>query len=430
MRKLTLSFPVARQPYFRTLGPIVEAAVALGAWAVRVVVAPPDRGPKAIYNISAETIPHGLRGRVEVITTASARHFAEALDASDAVIAILGRGATLGAEKGRVSCPIWCLVFDAFHSVMPSHGFADADIVFWPSPFWVQVADDWGAGPATELKARGRFVGYARTDVLAMFPDTALRRRFGIVDDRPIVLFVPDSMRLTPDDNWVSPWFLHLWCENHVGRRLHAAVRSVRSVGAIRDAFDRGLSESAMLRALRAFCDRNGAQLVMQPRKAKNWDGGKGYTDLEMAIADHAIEESEHYPQTLPLLCKAADLVVCAYPSDTVFDAAAAGTPYVGIRLPDIAFQDTPHARKRLDFYDRQQVGFPGVSWSMPAANFVRRFPHMRLTDFAVDAAARDDYVARLLGPIDGRVAVRILAQVEEGVASNRPPTAMAETRW
>lgn len=404
-----LVFPIERTGHYRTLGPVIAAALAEGDWDVELLLGPPipPSSDKAYQTTSKANVPERLRDRARGTTVASLGEMARRLNGADAVVALGGRSAVLGPWASICAAPLWCAVFDADHSALPDHAFEDADLAFWPSEYYVRWALALRGGRGEALEQRSHAVGYLRTDPLAESSRLVTRHEWGLPPDRPVVLYVPDGYLLTGNPRFITAWYRHIWCVNgHVGRVVRA-VALRRTWAAVREAVSEPGSYAKTTHALRAFCDRNGAVLAVMPRKRKNWTRERGFTRNEIAAADHVITEDRDYPQTLPRAAQMADLVVCGYRSGTLLDALAAGVPYVTVGVPPEG--ESAENRSYAERFDHEQGHRPGATWLLPARRFIEEFPDRRLTDFAIDPAALEDARARYVGPVDGKASFRLL---------------------
>lgn len=406
-----LAFVVMRRPEYRTLGPVAEAALGEERWRVTLILvsAALQQTEKAYQIPTLDNVPARLQGRCRAVVTTPDR-IAEELAGADVIVSTMGRPRVLGSCGRAVPGALWCAVFDADHSAMPDHAFHDAELVFWPSRYYLDWAVEQGVAPRELLELRSHFVGYARGDALAWSSRAATRHAWGIREDRPAVLYIPDEVVLTQGHAFVTDWYRHVWCVDHRWERIIRAIVLRRTRQALREAVAERGSHAETIRALRLFCDRHRAQLVMMPRRRKHWVRGRGLTRQESAMADAVVPEDEQYPQTLPKAAQMADLVICSYCSGSILDALAAGVPYVTVAIP-------PCGREAEDYrYDerfRHEPGhWPGATWHYSADEFIERFPHQTLAGFALDDDVLAEARARYVGPVDGRCSQRILTAI------------------
>jgi hypothetical protein len=355
---------------------------------------------------------------------------AELLEA-DAIVADVGRAALIrdtfgtqgdlvarGEAASQLRKKLWCAVFDADHSVLPTNHFDDAEMIFWPSPYYLNWAIREGLGQREELARRSLFVGYVKADNLKRSSARATREEWRLDPDKPVVLYIPDGYRLRQERAYISDWYIDVWCVDRRVTRLARAIRSRRRPVEIWRALADGRSHGRMVAQVRRFCDRNDAQLVMVPRRPKEWLGDVLFTADERRAADRIVDEHQHYPQTMLRAMQLATLAICAYRSGTVLDAIATGVPYVTVGLPYCA--DSPANEVYNRRFDAEPGHWPGATWVVAAEEFIRSFSRRTLADFAIDPAALDAVRAKYTGPADG--SNRILAAVAERLSAHSPP--------
>lgn len=405
-----IAFLLRRANWIRTLAPLIEAAGRDPDIEPEIALFPDDDPFKP--TAAEDRLPAGMRDRYRIRSLASAEAVALYLERVDAAVCINGRRRLLPDVPRGQKEAIWCAVFDVLDCTEPVSAFDDAELAFWPTPFYLDMAIGKGVGTEREMRRRARFSGYVRFDGHRSIRVDEVRAKQGIANDRPVVLLIPDAVRF----NRISPpstnaLYYDVWCCDGPIRRLYGALCKVRTAEAVRRAFDSSFSFSAMITAIRQFCDRNGAQLVLAPRRRKEWVD-RPFDPRELAAADTVIRAEEEFPQPLLQAIAVADLVICPYRSGSILDAAAAGKPYVTAAMPDSAV--TPFELTYGKSLDPLRYDCPGVAWLFMADVFNRCFADKKLADFAIDASAQTAFFAKHLGPVDGRCGERVLREIKE----------------
>jgi hypothetical protein len=215
-----------------------------------------------------------------------------------------------------------------------------------------------------------------------------VRRRLGIPAGRPVVIllpysygFGPASFRATHGDQPLTR-----------GQEARSLVRQV-------------WCDFNVVRAVRSFCRRNGAYLIVKARMKRR---PSFYTRL---MGDALLYDESVYPATILELLSIADLCIGFY-STTVHEAAYLGIPSLSLRPTDGDVRGD-RALQRV-FLDRSKSSFdfPGVCTVLEVPEAIASLPRKALGDFAVDPHARAAYVEKLLGYDDGRSSERLLDEI------------------
>mgnify|MGYP000532481587 CR=1 FL=1 len=429
---MKITFLLCRANWIRTLGPIIDIAIKDADIELDIVFFPDNDTIKP--GPSRKALPERFRDECKIVEINSPESLSAYLENSDAVIAILGRNRIFEDERLSPRKPIWCAVFDALHSTLPAHGFNDADLAFWPTPFYLHYAisevpkmgpqyrsclgEDlnenfkWTPDQEKALRENARFSGYVRLDAYNYISPREVCERSGIDTERPVVLFIPDAYRF----NRLLPLttntlYSHVWCADGLFKRLFGALFMVRTFEAVRKAFDINFSYTATIHAIREFCDRNGAQLVIVPRRRKEWVD-RPYTEAEMEAADVFLQSNAEYPQTMMQGIAIANLVICPYRSASVLESVGGGKSFITIDLPDTACSELGISNKKID--DRLRTDWPGVAWLIDAEEFNQHFAAKNLDDFQTDPKIMADYTAKHFGFTDGKNSERLLREIKD----------------
>jgi len=257
-----------------------------------------------------------------------------------------------------------------------------------------------GPAVAETLRRRATFVGIPEMDQCHWIDPSDVRRRYGIDRDRPVVLYCPFPFRSNPQTFWTR----HVYGARVPWQRL--AVRLARKTEYQSD-IARGLNDRRVVNAVRAFCDRNGAVMIV---KARAKDPVPRYVSR---IADRVLYDDAYYPATILELLKISAL--CLHFSSTVaYEAAYAGVPSIclapsgdDLGLPPI-WQEW-----FLNVDAGGSFNFPGVVYARRLGDFLDGFATARLSDFPLDPVARAQYVEKFVGFDDGKSSDRVLDAVQ-----------------
>ncbi|MDP6455325.1 MAG: hypothetical protein QF898_18725 [SAR202 cluster bacterium] len=257
---------------------------------------------------------------------------------------------------------------------------------------------------------KARPVGFPALDVAARIDPLEVRRRWGIPNDQPVVVLLPFPQGFGKGAFWPS-----MICTEP--SRLQRAI----NVFAYRR-FDywshiwHDCNDVSVVKALRAFCDRNGAYLLVKSRKKTP------IPDYTRAVADKCLYDEQYYPATILEALSIANVCFNFY-SGAVMEAIALGVPNVCITFS----ADDYNGRNRLllsrhkRFFTSQEGGlfrFTGVSTAITIAEAIETLPRRSLESFAMDPAARQRYIDKYLSLADSRSAERLVDEIEHAVAS------------
>jgi len=259
-----------------------------------------------------------------------------------------------------------------------------------------------------ELGLKATVVGAPELDAVHGIDRDEVRRRLGLPADQPIVLYLPFPLR----SNMATTWLRHVYTPS---TRIEQGMRML-----LADAREywphvvNGWNDRRLVEAVRRFCDRNGAMLVM---KARRKDPLPRYAER---LADRAFYDPSHYPPTILELLSVASLCVHFY-STTALEAAYCGVP--SLCLAPAEDELGPRSRGFGFIHNGDLDGIyntPGVSYWRPLTAAFDGLDRWQLSDFPLDANARRSYVERFLGFDDGRSSARLLDDVLEPALGRR----------
>ncbi len=406
---MRLALLILRKNYYRLLGPVVQEALARG----HAVECWHDWSGRRDGHKGSEfpdVAPVFRAGAPGVRSYHGSTELAERLrlDPPDALISIDPPEPELRASVKAAW--VW-LQYGADVLFQPTRqGVLDADAVALYGPQWRAMLERrFGPEPlAAELARKATVVGAPELDVVHQIDRDEVRRRLGLPDDRPIVLYLPFPLH----SNVQTPWLRHVHAPTtrlEQGARVLLSGRREYWSHAVNGWNDRRLVE-----AVRRFCDRNGAVLVM---KARRKDALPRYAER---LADHAFYDLSHYPPTILELLSVAALCVHFY-STTALEAAYCGVPSLCLAPRQ---EELGPASFGFGFIHNGEPGglynAPGVAYWRPLTAAFEGFGQWRLSDFPLDSTERGRYVERFLGFADGRSSARVLDLVARTIEVGR----------
>lgn len=416
---MKLAVIIERHNYFRHLGPLIDAALARGveveSWHNYGI---PQTGRKGYEFPAIEAIPRFAHGSPVSCPYQDARELVELLSehAPSVVLSLAPRVKHVGGDwphfqSAWVSVPYG----PEFWSLHGALGCLSSDFVGVWSPYWLRWALEYfresgqtreGDEAEGKIAARAVFVGFPELDQLRLLDPEEVRRRYGLPANRPIVLLLQYPWRSN------APTFL--------ARRIYAepsqALQVVSMLAARRlDAWPyvrRGWNDRHVVRAIRAFCDRNEALLVIKSRLK---DPVPQYA---RAAADLVLYDECPYPVTILELLATSALCIHFF-STAAYEAAFSGVPSICIEPPgllDSPELDQAFFRKLYNSKEGESFQFRGVTTVLKVPEVIEQLPGRALGEYQLDRKAQAVYVEKFLGYGDGRSADRFLDVVHEFV--------------
>ena len=428
---MRLAFHIPRSNYYRLLTPVIDEALARGLGVECWHDYGEARGGSKGYLFpDRDVVPKFANGTPDIKEYYGADGL-RALAAGGGVDVIVAFRPPRRVLGGPSPVP-WALLQDSpgfFHDVTADDLVSAAALGVY-SAHWL----DWGLavmrgrGLLTNndpreraIRDKARVVGFPELDACPNLDRASIRVKLGLPAGRPVVTFMPYPYESNPPTFWSrwiygSPWpRLPAWLAvpsplPPPPAWLRAAVLLARGRSRYWSHVRGGWHDRNLVRAVRSFCDDNGAALLVKYREK---DPIPRYL---RAAADAAIAEPTMWPPAV-LDALAVSALAISFPSATTLEAALLGVPYlcIGVDRDDwFGAADPVWAAARLDQREGGEFNFPGVVELTTIAEVIERLPGRRLTDFRVDPARRDAYVDRFVGPDDGRSAARMLDLVLE----------------
>ena len=415
---MKVAFLIQRRNFYRLFGPIVDRALERG-WEAECWHdwSQARSGPKG--SEFPDEAPAFRHGRPRVRTYPGAAGLA-ALNASAAPDAIVAMHRPTEAERSGSARWFGLQYTLDVAELVDGSGRTDCDGIGLHSQYWAERTPDClrirayarsaatgqpaaavdDAAVVATLGRLGRIVGIPELDQCHWIDPLDVRRRLGLDPAKPVVLYCPFPFWSNPRTFWVR----HVYGASPLHGRL--AVRLARRAE-YRAHLASGLDDRSVVRAVRAFCDRNGAALVV---KARAKDGAPGYLTR---CADRVLGDEHYYPATILELLKVSALCLHFF-STVAYEAAYAGVPSICIAPDAVDAGFHPLLREWfLSLEPGSSFNVRGVVYPMGLRELVGGFAGRRLADFSLDHAARAQYIDKFIGFDDGKGADRVLDAVQ-----------------
>lgn len=428
-----VAFLIERNVFYQYLGPVIEAALGRG-WEVECWhdYGYPRWGLKAYQFPSASSVPVFRHGAPSVKGYAGSSELREWLLARpvDVVVSLNAPVKYFDAPPAAGSIPPWIglqRVGDFFQNNGPE-GVLSCDAIAVHSDWWVQ----WAAGYlqdigttrpgdqfAQRLSAKAVPVGFTELDQRGSIDPREVRRRWGIGPDQPVVVLLPFPGSVYPESFWAR----------HAYLEPSPVVRLLRLLAHRRFEYwphlARGWHDVAVTKAVRAFCDRNGAFLIVKSR-LKN-----PIPAHTRSVADLCLYDASYYPATIVEALSIANLCISFY-STGGMEAVALGAPHLCVTFSADDLHDWHDGlRQRFVryFYPQYSDMFhcPGVSTTISIPELIATLPSKRLGEFALEPQARRRYVQKYWGPEDGQSAQRVVELMQRVAAGERVTAGLSD---
>jgi hypothetical protein len=408
-----IAFLASRKGYLKVMGSLIQAAIERGH-EVLLLTDPGERKPGEAT--TAEDLGHWPRARILPIQRGSSlaplftSEGAEALVGSSLhfVLASMGPEGDIRAVRAAgVRLYSVDYIVEALNS--RSEAYRLLDRTFYTSEYernwhWhcSPFKDDFNSlRQSLDLFARSAISGSTMLDQLGLVDRGVVRRRLGIGPEQPVVLFMSLKMAVP------EPRRRFVWGDGSALTRTAKAVAHGRAD--LVPEIWKGNGYRALAQAVRRFCDRTGAALVVKSRE-KNRD-----PRFLRNVADIFVErDDEVFPYTSIQLMAVADLCI-HFQSGAVLEAAMAGVPSISVKVPlSDSQQKYPAHTFAFDPREGSLSNFPGVAWFTLPEEAVSLLEGRTLADFRLDPAARRAYVERYLGFDDLCSSGRVLQAIED----------------
>jgi hypothetical protein len=414
---MKVAFLVGRANYFRLFAPVIDEALKRG-WDVECWRdgARPGKG-----DVAADHTPAFVHGKPAVLTYGSVQELEQWLaDRRPHCVLSLATAASYFPDRQPSSLPVWLCLQNSGDLVYHNspQGLLDSDLTAFYSPWWIKwMAENFFAerrvsdasGFEAALAAKSAIVGFPELDAASRIDPAEVRDRWGIPAGRPVVLLVPFPQGVGKEAFWPRKVFTQ---PNALRQTLSlVAHRRFEYWPHVRNRW----TEAALSVALRAFCDRSGALLVVKSRR-------KTPIPAYLArVADKCLYDESFYPATILEALSIADLCISFY-SAAVTEAVALNVPHLCVAFEmedyfDVDLVALERSRRWLNPTEGGLFQFSGVSRTITVAGALEFFRTASLGDCSMDAAARTQYVTKFLGYDDRCGSVRTLNALERACA-------------
>lgn len=419
------AFLISRIPEYRVYAPVIEAALARG-WEVECWhdYGQLRTGAKGYQFPSIDLVPAFRNGRPLVRSFRGRSELRVWLAEMRADVVIGWETAEAAVDPPLpIPRPFWVgqqYTLDSFVTFGPD-SLRTCDLFMFYSRWWLEWAGKYFESQdvlvgcdafVRETEPRAAFVGLPQMDAARLIDPAEVRRRWGIPPHQPVVVLFLFPQGVGRDGFWPR----HICAEPS---RLKQIVNIVR-----RQRFEylphvwHGWNDLSVVTAIRRFCDRNGAYLLVKSRLKTPIPA---YT---RARADQCMYDESFYPATVLEALSIASLSV-GYYSTSVFESVSLGVPHLSLTYTNKDYNDVDPRGYFQRFYIPEEGGafqFRGVAtaWSIPEA--LSQLPTKTLADFAMDREARARYVDKFLTHDAGDSGIRAVDAIGQAIGRHACP--------
>jgi hypothetical protein len=274
--------------------------------------------------------------------------------------------------------------------------------------FWIKFLCErfnyqWQSDQIKALQEKTRIVGWPALDDLNLIDVEYVRRNWRIPLNKKVVCLLPCPF----GDAFQAPWEKIFASRSITKWLLNACVLIAKNRMSKR--FIPPVTDFMIVNALRKFCDNNNAWLLVKKRHSQI------LPSYLQKRAERIIGEDGYHPHTALQAFAIANVTV-GYYSLGAIESIATGTPYLNIEIP--GFPAEWHFE-----YSRPGGGghfaHAGASFNMNASDAMKQLPKLTFDNFKMDVNARDSYMIKYAGTVDGRSSMRFLETVEELIKHN-----------
>lgn len=259
----------------------------------------------------------------------------------------------------------------------------------------------WNTAMLDHFKAHVVRTGYPLLDSAINIDAAAVRSNWGLPKDGPII-----GCLSSPYGNVLNlPWEKAF----AAGSMLKQRYWDYRWQG-LKGILAPPPCERDVMQALKRFCDRHNAPLVVKLRHSQD------ATPWMRKLADKIVGEESYYPHSAVELAGIASVMFGFFTTGAP-EAIAAGHSFVNLGIPGYNREDWERtACMFVGMFDH-----PGVAWTLEPEEWVQKAASLPIEAFHLQPAAHRAYADKYCGPLDGHHATRVIYAVEQIAGGRRP---------
>jgi len=298
----------------------------------------------------------------------------------------------------------WVAIQYALDQLPYSHLIDFPDRFFFFSSVWFELVRTFKQPNMKLLTGDGvRFCGFPELDQLNTIDPIQVRSELGIPEGKPVVLYL--SFQYLMQGNQL--YSRYLFSENNLIMKLIACLRHPKYFKYLL----RGYNNENLFKAIKKFCDRNNAYLLINGRQKSPIP--------PYIVGDKTVTDVSFYPADI-LKCLSVADVCFSFWSTVVTECVPMGVANVCIapELDDIF----PH-HNRFGHNDSifnhvlnmcpDLFDCDGVTRKMGIKELIRDLPDMSLDEFDINPMIQALWIQKFLSSADSKSSERIVSEIE-----------------
>ena len=387
---MILGFLVQRTPYYKAFAPLIDEALKRGH---KVFCfhdySQPKQGKKAYQFPYLTSMPRFKNGLAFGLAYKTEDELVKLVLQNQVQIMVsLNYFLAYQGLKDKLKGVLWAGLQYSLDAIDEAEHLTEPDKYFFHTTIWLDFAQKYVKLQGKQITKQDSFAfaGFSELDQAKLVDREAIRKKWKIPEQKKVILFLP--FPFGSSNYWFWPKIIyggHNFVFQFVCALLSFKPRLIRQVL-------KRENDKQLCLALRKFCDRNDAFLLVKLRKK---DPLKPYL---AKLADEVVFDESYYPATIIECLAVADLCV-NFASTAVIEAVGMAVPNLCIMPPKNDYRHLQHPLWKLLFEQFSDfMDFQGVSQSVSVRDVFRVFKEKTLNDFALDSQAQKQYVDKYIG--------------------------------
>lgn len=392
---------IDKNVFYRMFAPLIEEMLLRGydVFCFHDAACPSD-GIKGYLYPALSDVPKFLNGKPIVVFYSGAIGFADTIKrlGIDVVVSLnyYNRHVPLHDFAKGFSVK-WVAIQYALDQLPYSHLIDCPDRFFFFSPVWFELARTYNQPNKKTLIGNGvRFCGFPELDQIKTIDPARVRSELGIPEGKPVVLYL--SFQYMMQENQL--YSRYIFTENNLFMKLIACLRYPKYF----NYFIHGYNNENVFRAIKRFCERNNAYLLIN---------GRQKSPIPPYIkGDKTITNVSFYPADI-LKCLSIADVCFNFLSTVVLECVPMGVSNICItpELDDIFVNDSIFHHVLDVIPDLLDCG--GVTRTMNIKEAVSELPNFDIDQLALNSEKQALWIRRFLTSADSKCSERIVSEIE-----------------